>query len=249
MSMLSLKKPKMLLFDYGQTLVSEAYYDMALGHAAVLARAVSNPLGRTPEELAELTRELEGEMERFHRADGSVNRCETHNFPFQRYLYESQGIAFDCPREEVERLYWDAAAPGAPTEGVGEFLDFLEGRGVRTGVISNLSFSGAALSERLTRLIPNHRFEFILSTAEYVFRKPSRRIFELALVKAGLPPEEVWYCGDSPVYDLRGAYDSGLQPVWYRGARSPLWHTGDLPDVPHLEAESWSALAELLNTL
>ena len=245
----TLKRPKMLLFDYGQTLVSESYYDMALGHAAVLAHAVSNPMARTPEELAALTRELESEMERFYRADGSVTPCETHNFPFQRYLYESQGIAFDCPREEVERLYWDAAAPGSPTAGVAAFLDFLETQGIRTGVISNLSFSGAALAGRLARLLPGHRFEFILSTAEYVFRKPSRRIFELALLKAGLPAEEVWYCGDSPVYDLRGAHGCGIQPVWYTGSLSPLWYHGEVPDVPHLEAASWSDLEGILRTL
>lgn len=243
---MSLSRPKMVLFDYGQTLISEAGYDIEAGQAAVLAHALSNPLGRTAAELAALLEELEGEMERFRRADGSVNLCETHNHPFQRYLYESQGITFDLSSEELERIFWDAAAPGTATEGIAAFLDTLDRLDIPTGVISNLSFSGAALTERIGRLIPNHRFSFILATSEYVFRKPSRRIFELALMKAGLPAEDVWYCGDSPVYDLPGAHSCGMQGVWYTGYLSPLWHSGDEPTVPHLRVASWAELADII---
>lgn len=250
MTPMAIQKPNMVLFDYGQTLINERYYDLVKGNAAVLSHAVSNPLGRTAEDLAALTQELETEMERFRRADGSVSLCETHNHPFQRYLYESQGLAFDCTSGELERIFWDAAAPGEPTEGIQDFLEFLEEQGIRTGVISNLSFSGAALTERLGRLIPGHRFDFILATSEYVFRKPSRRIFELALLKAGLPAGEVWYCGDSPIYDLQGAHDSGLQPVWYTGALSPVWHTpGATPEVSHLRVDSWLVLSDLIKIL
>lgn len=51
-----------------------------------------------------------------------------------------------------------------------------------------------------------------------MFRKPHRRIFELALRKAKLEPEEVWYIGDNAVFDVDGAANSGIFPVWYKGA-------------------------------
>ncbi len=38
----------------------------------------------------------------------------------------------------------------------------------------------------------------------YMFRKPNRRIFDLALEKAGLNPEEVWYIGDDYECDVKG---------------------------------------------
>lgn len=247
--MSAMRFPEMILFDYGQTLIHERGYDRAAGCRAMLSRAVRNPLSCTAEELAGYIVELEAEMERFYTADGCVTRCEFHNFPFQRYLLESKGIELDVSQEEAERLFWDAAAPGEATEGIGPFLDYLAGRGVRTGVISNLSFSGAALKARIDRLIPNHRFEFILATSEYVFRKPDSRIFQLALFKAGLQPEDVWYCGDSPVYDIRGAFEMGMQPVWYAGYLSPIWHTGGDPDVPHLRISSWKELQDILDGL
>ena len=234
-----LKRPKMVLFDYGQTLIHEPYFNKALGMEAVLAHAVSNPLGRTARELGDYIDALETEMERFHTADGHSPLLETHNLPFQRYVFASQGLAFSLPEEVLETLYWDAAAPGQPTDGILPLLDLLAAEGIRTGVISNLSFSGAALRARLDRLLPNHRFEFILATSEYVFRKPSPRIFRLALTMAGLEPREVWYCGDNPDCDIAGAAACGIQPVWYTGALSPLWSSQNTPAAAS-QSHVWS---------
>ncbi len=44
----------------------------------------------------------------------------------------------------------------------------------------------------------------------YMFRKPNRRIFDLALEKAGLNPEEVWYIGDDFECDVKGDLNAGL---------------------------------------
>ena len=49
----------------------------------------------------------------------------------------------------------------------------------------------------------------------YMFRKPNRRIFDLALEKAGLNPEEVWYIGDDYECDVKGDLNAGLFLVWY----------------------------------
>lgn len=46
-----MKKPKMILFDYGQTLVSEAGFDGVKGTRAVLEFAVENKYNRTAEEI------------------------------------------------------------------------------------------------------------------------------------------------------------------------------------------------------
>ena len=89
--------PKMVLFDYGQTLIDEPYFNKALGMEAVLAHADANPLGRTARELADYIDALEGEMERFRTADGHIPLYETHNLPFQRYVFASQGLSFSLP--------------------------------------------------------------------------------------------------------------------------------------------------------
>ena len=58
-------------------------------------------------------------------------------------------------------------------------------------------------AERINRLLPKNNFEFIITSSNYIFRKPHKRLFDLALEKAGLRPEEVWYIGaiDLPYYE------------------------------------------------
>lgn len=46
-----MRKPKMMLFDYGQTLVNEKKFDGIAGTRAVLQYATKNKYGRTAEEV------------------------------------------------------------------------------------------------------------------------------------------------------------------------------------------------------
>ena len=126
-----------------------------------------------------------------------------------------------------------------------EFLKYLKEKGIRTGVISNISYCGAVVEERINRCLPENEFEFIMATSEYMYRKPNKRIFELALKKAALQPEDVWYVGDQYQCDIVGATNAGLFPVWYIGAI-------DMKYEPHEEVltiEKWETLRELLDTL
>lgn len=65
--------------------------------------------------------------------------------------------------------------------------------------------------------MPDSRFEFVIASSEYMVRKPNPRIFRLALQKAGLSPDRVWFCGDNVRADVEGAHAAGLFPVWYEG--------------------------------
>ena len=46
-----MNKPKMILFDYGQTLVSEGRFDGIAGTKAVLDKCVSNPNNISAEDI------------------------------------------------------------------------------------------------------------------------------------------------------------------------------------------------------
>ena len=58
-------------------------------------------------------------------------------------------------------------------------------------------------------------------------RKPHREIFDRALRALGLSANEVWYVGDHPEIDVRGATEAGLAAVWRRTSHWPE------PGVPH----------------
>lgn len=238
-----MKKPKMILFDYGQTLVSEAKFDGTKGTEAVLQYATRNKYNKTAAEIQEEASAINRELGRFDPLKRHLFQVEVPNYMFTSYLYAAQGIDVSLTPDEVDRVFWDAAAPGVPTEGIQEFLVFLERQNIRTGVISNIAYCGKAVEERINSMLPDNHFEFILATSEYLFRKPNRRIFELVLEMAELAPEDVWYVGDQYECDIKGAAGAGMFPVWYIGAI-------DLPYEEHKEiltVRSWKELEEILD--
>ena len=235
-------KPKMILFDYGQTLVNEAKFDGVKGTEAVLQYATKNKYNRTAAEIQAVADEMNGELGRFDPARRHLLQVEIPNDMFCGYLYESQGVELSIRGAKRDKVFWDAASPGVPSEGREDFLSFLKEQGIRTAVLSNITYCGEALENRLQEVLPNHQFEFILATSEYMYRKPHRRIFEFALQKAELAPEEVWYIGDNYECDVVGAKNAGLFPVWYLGATQKPQE----PKEGILTVKSWEEIKALL---
>ena len=232
----------MILFDYGQTLVNEEKFDGVKGTAEELRYASVNKYNRTAEEIQAVADTINHELGRFVPSKIHQLQVEVPNNMFTSYLYESQGIKLSIPYSQIDKIFWNAASPGTATVGLIDFLTFLKEHGIRTGVISNIAYSGSMLEERINDILPNNDFEFIIATSEYIFRKPNHRIFELALEKAGLQAEDVWYIGDQYECDIVGSRNAGLFPVWYIGATDI--HNIDKKDV--LTIINWNELREIL---
>ncbi len=213
-----MQNPKMILFDYGQTLVNEAPFDGIRGTEAVLKYAVKNKYHMTATQVQAEAEAINKELGRFDPYKRHLFQIEVPNHMFTSYLYESLGIELPLGAEQIDKIFWDAAAPGTATDGIEAFLAFLYRKGIRTGVVSNISYAGKVVADRINGMIASNHFEFILATSEYMYRKPNRRIFALALEKAELPAAEVWYVGDQYECDIVGARNAGLFPVWYTGA-------------------------------
>ena len=243
MNLCIMNKPKMILFDYGQTLVSQKKFDGVKGTEAVLQYAIENKYHKTAEEIQNVANDINRECVRFDPEKTSEVLVEIPSAMFSRYLYTSQGIKLSIGSEDIDRIFWDAAAPGEATEGIQDFLSFLEKENIRTGVISNISFCGKVVEERIYSCIPDHTFDFIIASSEYMYRKPHRRIFDLALEMAGLSPEEVWFVGDDYECDIVGARNAGMFPVYYIGALDlPLREDDSVMKIKH-----WEELKEVLS--
>lgn len=236
-------KPSMILFDYGGTLLYEPGADFLNGEREVFRHVVRNPRNLTPEELSR----FEGSL---YASNGACRELgyEAHEMQMLRMKYEYNEIELDISYEEAERILWSHTSPmteKALTPYVRQMLSFLKAEGIRTGVISNIGWSGKALRERIDRLLPDHAFEFIIASSEYGIRKPNPMLFELALRKAGLSASEVWYCGDTFEMDVEGAHRAGIFPVYYVEVlengpeRTPA---GKRADYPYLTIGSWREL-------
>ena len=190
-----MNRPKMIIFDYGQTLVNEKSFDGLKGTRAVLREATRNLNNISAEEIQAMANKLNEEIGRYGTEIEEQPVLEIHNHMFQNYLYEYFGIELTKSAGEVEQIFEIAALDAEPTKNIIEFLQYLEDSKIRTGVISNTSFSGERLQACINRYIPSHKFEFMIASSEYIFRKPHKRIFELALRKANLAPCEDWVIG------------------------------------------------------
>lgn len=242
-----MNKPKMIIFDYGQTLVSEKYFDALKGTREVLIKAANNPDDVSAEEVQALADELNKEIRGYGENLEKQSLLEVHNHIFQNYLYEYFGIELTKSPKEVERIFENAAFSAEPTKNIAGLLQFLDKSNIRTSVISNITFSGELLKSRINEYIPLNKFEFIIASSEYVFRKPHKRIFELALRKAKLNSSEVWYCGDNAVCDVDGAADCGIYPVWYKGAIETS--NKYIPKGACLEINNWNELVKIIKNL
>lgn len=208
--------PKMIFFDYGETLVHEEKFNRIKGFSEILKFAEVNKYQRTAEDLAKIEEAVNEELGRFDPQRKHLFDIEVADKLLKAYLFESQGIKLSITYEEVELIFWSAATSGKATEGIDDLLTVLRKNNIRTGIISNTSFGKKAMKERLGSIFKNHKFEPIIVSSEYVFRKPNPKIFKLALEKAGLDAKEVWYCGDHYKCDIVGAMSVGIQPIWYQ---------------------------------
>ncbi len=239
------KRPEMIIFDYGGTIISESEFQAFNGQKEIFRYATANPMGLTAEQMNAHVREVYARILEYKRAGGEI-----HQHQFMRLAYESIGMEFSLSYEELERMEWDAAAPGESMPHVEELLEYLHSSGIRTGVISNIGWSGAALSRRINRLLPDNHFEFIIASSEYGLRKPDPLLFRVALQKASLPAESVWYCGDTPSADVLGAHGVGMFPVLFTGRPHNAENPADLDgSIGYLTVHDWRELITLLENM
>jgi len=93
-----------------------------------------------------------------------------------------------------------------PYDDVLPTLDALHGR-YRLGLLSN----GNSYPERCG--LPD-RFHFVVFAQDHGIEKPDRRLFEVALARAGCRPQELLHVGDSLTNDVAGAQGAGVRSVW-----------------------------------
>lgn len=108
-----------------------------------------------------------------------------------------------------------------PSPGAAEMLAHWSGR-KRLGVVSNF-FLPHYPAQYLKRFGFADRFEFILDSAAFGYKKPHPAIFSQALQLAGLNPEQaprVLFIGDRPDLDILPAQACGLKVLHFDRAQT-----------------------------
>lgn len=104
--------------------------------------------------------------------------------------------------------------------GVVDTLERLRAGGLHLGIVSNID--EADLQHLIDLGGLRGHFDSLLSSEAAQSCKPDRRIFEIALERAGCAPEQALFVGDTLAQDVLGANRCGLRSVL-------LWHRDDRP--------------------
>ena len=126
----------------------------------------------------------------------------------------SLSMGHKLSQEELEEMVWlwyDPLSNTARVAGeVREVLDWLVQHNLKLGIISNTFVPGVILDRHLAREGLLDYFPVRIYSCDTKFRKPSRKIFRLALEKLRCPAEQVVFVGDVPRMDIRGARRLGM---------------------------------------
>lgn len=228
-----------VLFDLGNTLV--AYY-AAPDFPPILRRCVRaciEAVGLSPSQLDEeqlfahatrLNREQEDHAVRPLR-DRLRELLEPHAI-FDDHTLEAACTAFLAP-------IFGLAKPDAKAVSV---LKALQGRGVKTGIVSNTPWGSPATAWRreLARLGLLDEVDTTVFCVDVGWRKPHPAPFERALQVLSVARSEAIFVGDDLRWDVVGARRAGLRPVLLSStpvAVGGCERIGSLPEVLRLLEE------------
>ena len=231
-----MRKPKAIVFDYGDTLLKIEYFRPVDGTREVLKYA-NNPKNVTAEEVQGFADEVLNDIGAFEvsaimQIDGKA---------LTRLIHSVHGVSFDKSFGELDAIFLDAAQGTSLMPGLADLLEYLQEQGIRLAVLSNTGFCENSHRIQLRKYDIEKYFEFFMATSDYLIRKPDKRIFDVALAKLELDSDDVWYVGNKFEFDVQGAHDANMFPVWIN-----VEDEEPHDSIEHLSVGSYNELLEVL---
>lgn len=185
-----IKKPEFIIFDYGNTLIHEDVDRSDRAYERVYDSITTNPRGYSLSDVYNEFKAVRRDiMDTHHRADIEFRYTDLFKITFVRL-----GLKSNLSYEQLSRIYFDDYAKPSPMYGAVELLDYLEEENIGVGIISNLSFSDQILKTRVEKVL-GHKFKYVITSGDWIYRKPDKRLFEIGIKKAGTDKSQIWYVG------------------------------------------------------
>lgn len=142
------------------------------------------------------------------------------------------GLAKTPWHHEDEKLYKDSE----------NVLKILCEKGYRIGVIANQS---AGTEKRLESCGLMKYIQLVVASAEEGVAKPDKRIFYIALKRAGCSPSEAVMIGDRVDNDIIPANEMGMMTIWVRQGFGKYWTISDESEKADFAVDSLSELLDI----
>jgi len=192
-----LRAPRAVLFDVGDTLLTETRFDLEAGIASVVSTHAHIPL-----------------LAQAFRAEVVASHLRQSEPSLAAWLRERVPELLLRSVESIEDTVWDAIVSLEPQPGTTDVLSVLAHDGVVLAAISNAAFSGRIIEKEIERHGLAGYFRFVLTSADAGVRKPVAGIFDAALARLGVAAADAWFVGDTLEEDVAGARAAGLRPIW-----------------------------------
>ena len=204
-----------VLFDLGGTLMYErASWGAITAHAD---EALTNYLRAEGLELnlSTFPREFRNRLSRYFKQREKDLLETTYSFVLRDVLKDKGygNVPESTIRNALDQLFAVTQTNWLLEADALTMLQKLEMDGYRMGIISNAG-DDQDVQQLARRFGIARYFDFILTSAACSYRKPHRRIFELALSNWYFLPSEAVMVGDNLDADVRGAKSVGLFTVW-----------------------------------
>lgn len=180
-----------------------------------------------------------------HRIRDAISGTDItfEEFNEKRLYFSKQNLKGDI---EALRYFGLAKTPWhhedeKPYKDAGNVLKILCEKGYRIGVIANQS---AGTEKRLESCGLMKYIQFVVASAEEGVAKPDKRIFDIALKRAGCSPSEAVMIGDRVDNDIIPAKEMGMMTIWVRQSFGKYWTISDESEKADFAVDS---LSELLN--
>ena len=206
---------KTVILDIDDTLYEWAALDPVIVRE-YMAPYVKEHFGWTAEDYYRRLYEVTDELVAFQ---GTTGDCRDRIIRYQM-MAEEAGLPPEPYAYDMYHLYWDHILERiVPYEGTEELLKELKARGIRLGICSD---NTAELQFKKLRILGvGAYFDFVVTSAEAGLEKPSMRIFERVLQKAGCAPEECLFVGDVYEKDVLGPEKAGMRALWFNNENKP----------------------------
>ena len=140
--------------------------------------------------------------------------------------YKDAGVDIDAQDEALDRIKGflkSTRTPGVLAD-LGSFgglfepnlsgtLKSLKESGIKLGIVSNTFVNGCSLNRHLAIEGLLDHFDIKIYSYNYTFRKPDKRIFDLASEQINVNPANTLFVGDRVDNDVKGALKAGMIPV------------------------------------
>ncbi|UCE96389.1 MAG: HAD family hydrolase [Candidatus Bathyarchaeota archaeon] len=115
----------------------------------------------------------------------------------------------------------------------------------KIGLISNFTYA-PVIYAALRRLGINGFFNAVIISEEVGWRKPDSKIFQKALRRLRVGAEETIFVGDSPIEDIEGAKNIGIEAVFIPSQFNPIEALAKTSQQPEHVIESLREIPQIL---